>query len=51
MFKSNSVVHSINTRHFRPVSTLSSFVYGTKRSVSHRNRSLQLLTSKDKKFI
>ena len=51
MFKSNSVVHSINTRHCSDLYLTSVHVYGTKSSVSLRNQSLQLLASKDKKFI
>ena len=51
MFKSNSVVHTIYTRNSSDLYLPSVHLSKVQKSVSLRNQSLQLLTSKNKKFI
>ena len=51
MFKSNSVIHSINTRHWSDLYLPTAHLSKVQKEVYHSDQSLQLLTSKDKMFI
>jgi len=52
MFKSNLVIHSINTRHCSDLYLPSVHLSKVQKAVYHSGiKSLQLLVSKDKKFI